>query len=101
MRPGLSGSPRVAALPIIFCVQWPGGRGGMRPCIGRVVMQRLPLDGFRIIRLNARINPGPPLEMALCQKYGLRAIPVEANTPEEIIPWVEDCDALFVVAATL
>ncbi len=64
-------------------------------------MSRVPLDGFRVIRLNANVNPIPPLETALCQQYGLQSIPVEATTPEEIIPWVENCDALFVVAAQL
>jgi D-3-phosphoglycerate dehydrogenase / 2-oxoglutarate reductase len=59
------------------------------------------LQRFRVIRLNAETNPAPELEEILCQQYGIEAVQVEANTPEEIIPIVRDCDALFVVATAL
>ncbi len=59
------------------------------------------LQQFRVVRLNAQVNPIPPLETELCQRYGINPIPIDTYTPEALIPLVEDCDALFVVAAQL
>ena len=59
------------------------------------------LQEFRVVRLNALVNPIPALETELCQRYGINAIPVDTHSPEELIPLIEDCDALFVVAAEM
>lgn len=59
------------------------------------------LEDFRVVRLNAVVNPIPALETELCRRYGINPIPVDVETPEELIPHVADCDALFVVAAQL
>ena len=59
------------------------------------------LHQFRVMRLNALVNPIPALETELCQRYGINSIPVDVATPEELVPHIADCDALFVVAAQL
>ncbi len=59
------------------------------------------LRDFRVVRLNAALFPPSPYEASLCRQYCLRPIEVEANTPEDIIPWVADCDALFAISVAL
>jgi D-3-phosphoglycerate dehydrogenase len=59
------------------------------------------LKDFRIIRLNATLMPVHPAEAAMYRRYNLNPVQVEANTPEEIIPYVADCDALFAVSVAL
>lgn len=58
------------------------------------------LENSKIVRLNAILNPNP-FEADLFQHYHLNPLHVEAATPEEIIPYVEDCDALFAVSVKL
>ena len=53
------------------------------------------LEHWRIVRLNATLFPVSEFEASLYEKYNLRPVQVEANSPEEIIPHIEDCDALF------
>ena len=57
--------------------------------------------GARIVRLNAELFPVDDFEAGLYRGHGLQVTQVEANTPAEIIPYVTDCDALFVVSAAL
>ena len=59
------------------------------------------LENCRIVRLNATLFPVGEIEASLCEKYHLRPVEVEANSPEEIIPHVADCDALFAVSVSL
>jgi D-3-phosphoglycerate dehydrogenase / 2-oxoglutarate reductase len=59
------------------------------------------LKKFQVVRLNATLFPVSEYEVELYQKYGLNVIQIEANTAEEIIPHVADCDGLFVVSAAL
>lgn len=57
---------------------------------------------FRVVRLNAELFPPSDHERLLLDRYGIRPTLVEeAATPEEIIPHVAACDALFAVSATL
>ena len=58
------------------------------------------LEKTKVVRLNAVLNPNP-FEADLFQQYHLNPRHVEAATPEEIIPYVEDCDALFAVSVKL
>ncbi len=58
------------------------------------------LAGAKVVRLNAVLNANP-YEAALFEKYCLKPVHVEAATPDEIIPVVEDCDALFAVSVKL
>ena len=51
--------------------------------------------------MNAALFPVGEIEAALCEEYHLRPVQVEANSPEEIIPYVADCDALFAVSVSL
>ena len=55
----------------------------------------------RVVRLNATLFPPNEHELALYERYGLRPALVEAATPEQIIPHVADCDALFAVSVAL
>lgn len=59
------------------------------------------LENCRIIRLNARLMPVFPDEAALYRRYHLNPLQVEAATPQEIIPYVADCDGLFAVSVKL
>ena len=59
------------------------------------------LENCRIVRLNATLFPVSEFEASLYEKYNLRPVQVEANSPEEIIPHVEDCDALFAISVSL
>jgi D-3-phosphoglycerate dehydrogenase len=53
-----------------------------------------------VVRLNATLHPNVH-EAAIYQQYGLTPIFCEPSTPEEIIPYVEECDALFAVSVKL
>ena len=55
----------------------------------------------RIVRLNANLMPVTPAEARLYKQFGLTPVEVEAFTPDEIIPFVAECDALAVVSASL
>jgi D-3-phosphoglycerate dehydrogenase len=55
----------------------------------------------RIVRLNANLMPVTPAEARLYKQLGVTPVEVEAFTPDEIIPMVEECDALAVVSASL
>jgi len=59
------------------------------------------LKQFKVVRLNARMMPVTPFEAELHQRYGLEPLQVEANTPQEQLPHLADCDALFIIAAPL
>ena len=59
------------------------------------------LRNFRVVRLNATLFPVNEYEAGLYRQYNLSPIEVEANTPEDIIPHVADCDALFAVSVAL
>lgn len=54
----------------------------------------------RVIRLNASLHANR-YEFELYPQYHLKPWLCEPYTPDEIIPWVEECDALFVVSANL
>ncbi|MCX6030743.1 MAG: C-terminal binding protein [Chloroflexi bacterium] len=47
------------------------------------------------------LGPVSDFEADQYRQHGLAPVQVEANTPEEIIPHVKDCDALFVVSTAL
>lgn len=55
----------------------------------------------KVVRLNAKLFPVSAYETEIYARYGLLPAQVEAATPEEIIPYVEDADAVFVVSAAL
>ena len=59
------------------------------------------LENCRIVRLNATLFPVSEFEASLYEKYNLRPLQIEANSREEIIPHVEDCDALFAISVSL
>ena len=59
------------------------------------------LENCHIVRLNATLFPVSKFEASLYEKYNLRVEQVEANSPEEIIPHVENCDALFAISVSL
>lgn len=59
------------------------------------------LKNFKVVRLNARMMPVTLFEAQLHQCYGLEPLQVEANTPEEQVPHLADCDALFIISAPL
>lgn len=59
------------------------------------------LQHYRIVRLNATLFPVSEFEAPLYEKYDLNPVQIEANSPEEIIPHVEDCDALFAISVSL
>jgi D-3-phosphoglycerate dehydrogenase len=59
------------------------------------------MQNFQIVRLNATLFPPSAYERGLYARYGLTPRFVEAATPEELIPYVADCDALFAVSVAL
>ncbi len=59
------------------------------------------MRGMRVVRLNARLFPAGGYERSQWARYGMAPMEVEANTPEEIIAQVADCDALFAVSVSL
>ena len=59
------------------------------------------LHKYRVIRLNANLFPVSEFERQMCADFGLRVEAVAANEPEQILPFAADCDALFVVSASL
>ncbi|MCX6030848.1 MAG: C-terminal binding protein [Chloroflexi bacterium] len=59
------------------------------------------LKGARVVRLNARLFPIIPYETAQFERFGVSLIPVEAYTPDEMIPLVTDADAVCVVSASM
>ncbi len=59
------------------------------------------LKDCRVVRLNATLYPVHVAEAAQYRRYDFEPLQVEATTPEEIIPHVAQCDALFVVSASL
>jgi D-3-phosphoglycerate dehydrogenase len=54
----------------------------------------------RVIRLNATLHAND-YEFEVYQEYNLRPIFCEPYYPDEIIPYVEECDALFAVSVNL
>ncbi len=58
------------------------------------------LSDARVIRLNATLHPND-YEFSLYEQYNLKPVFCEPYTPEEIIPYVQDCDALFAVSVNL
>jgi D-3-phosphoglycerate dehydrogenase len=56
---------------------------------------------MHVVRLNAYLRPVSPFEAEQHRLHGLAPLQVEANTPEEIIPHVAACDALFVISSAL
>jgi len=59
------------------------------------------LSDRKLVRLNATLFPVSKFETELYQKYHLNPLQIEANTPDEIIPYVSDCDALFAISVSL
>jgi D-3-phosphoglycerate dehydrogenase len=59
------------------------------------------LRDYRVVRLNASLFPPSAYETSLYDRYQLSPILVEANTPDDILPWVADCDALFAISVAL
>ena len=59
------------------------------------------LSQFKVVRLNARISPVDDYEANLYRRHGISPQLVETNRPDEIIPAVQDCDALLVVSSAL
>ena len=59
------------------------------------------LRDFRVVRLNATLFPPSAYETDLYRQYHLSPILAEANTPDDILPWVADCDALFAISVSL
>jgi D-3-phosphoglycerate dehydrogenase / 2-oxoglutarate reductase len=59
------------------------------------------LSQFKVVRLNSNISPVDEYEASLYLKHGIQPFLVEANTPEEIIPSVAECDAILVVSTAL
>ena len=59
------------------------------------------MGGMRVVRLNARLFPAGAFERAQWARFGIVPVEVEANTPDEIMAHVADCDALFAVSVTL
>jgi D-3-phosphoglycerate dehydrogenase len=62
---------------------------------------QIDLSQFKVIRLNARISPVDDFEVSLYQQHGIKPLLIEANAPEEIIPIIQDCDAILVVSTAL
>src|SRR6476659_2876241 len=58
------------------------------------------LDG-RVVRPNARLMPVDRLEAESYRRYNRQPVEVEAAAPQEIIPYVQDCDALFAISVSL
>ena len=56
---------------------------------------------MKVIRLNAQLFPIEAYEAGVWHEVGIAPIEVEANTPDELIPHVADCDAVVVVSAAL
>ena len=59
------------------------------------------LEKCRIVRLNASLFPVSEFEASLYEGFNLRPVQVEANSPDEIVPHVENCDALFAISVSL
>lgn len=59
------------------------------------------LKECKIVRLNAELMPVNRFETAMYRHYGITPLLVEAETPDEIIPNVQDCDALFAISVAL
>ncbi len=59
------------------------------------------LKDYKVVRLNAKLFPVSDYEIEIYKRYGLSPEKVEAATPGEIIPHVENADAVFVVSAAL
>jgi phosphoglycerate dehydrogenase-like enzyme len=59
------------------------------------------LKDFKVVRLNAELMPVNRFEAAMYDHYGITPVLVEAETPEEIIPHVEDADAVFAISVSL
>jgi D-3-phosphoglycerate dehydrogenase len=58
------------------------------------------LGEARVIRLNATLHAND-YEFEVYQEYNLHPVLCEPYYPDEIIPYVEDCDALFAVSVNL
>jgi D-3-phosphoglycerate dehydrogenase len=59
------------------------------------------LKDLKVVRLNAELMPVNRFEAAMYRHYGITPVLVEADTPDEIIPRVEDCDAVFAISVSL
>ena len=59
------------------------------------------LEKCRIVRLNASLFPVSEFEASLYEEFNLSPVQVEANSPDEIVPHVENCDALFAISVSL
>jgi phosphoglycerate dehydrogenase-like enzyme len=59
------------------------------------------LRDFKVVRLNATLFPPSAYEASLCRQYHLNPIAVEASSPDDIMPLVADCDALFAISVAL
>ena len=59
------------------------------------------ISPFSVVRLNAAISLVDEYETSLYKRYDIQPLLIEANTPEEIIPQVSNCDAILVVSTAL
>ena len=50
--------------------------------------------------MNATLFPVSKFETELYQKYHFNPLQIEANIPDEIIPHVSGCDAIFAIAVS-
>jgi D-3-phosphoglycerate dehydrogenase len=55
----------------------------------------------QVVRLNATLFPVDEYEASLYSHFNLHPNEVELHTPEEIIPFVSECDGILVVSASL
>lgn len=59
------------------------------------------LQDAKVVRLNAKLMPVNRFEAAMYKHYGITPLLVEAETPDKIIPHVEDADAIFAISVSL
>ena len=57
--------------------------------------------GMKIVRLNATLFPISTYEAAHYERFGLRPVQIEGESPEEILACAADCDGLLVVSGKL
>ncbi len=59
------------------------------------------LSRFRVVRLNTVISPVDDFESSLYQRHALQPLLIEANSAEELMSQLVDCDAVLVVSTAL
>lgn len=59
------------------------------------------LSSYRIVRLNAHLFPAGSFEREQWQRYGIKPVEMEPETPDALMACLADCDALFIVSSAL